>query len=345
MKKRLQKFGILNFPVQNQENGILGAAREIGKGLTLLDASSIHDIDSLARPFHEAAAGQDFGETSVAGIVLPEEIILADSRRETSGADDFQPPRVLSDDDRSVMSVVPMGQRVENRLPHGVLVERRNVPNEKSLLKVLEVVAQIYSTPDLVEDGQETASKFAAFGGGSGGFGGAVLEEHLGLRQVPAHGFSASQKDQGGVGEASGHQEFGGCQDLLRRRVRKGCRSVFPQPQAAERLHGIRVQVVERGVPTKLRGKVERRFLMNSPELFVGHRDESVSGTHPVRASRSCQADPGARDGMRTIRIRAPRYWSSSRCTRWPRRSYRPASVRSGSGKARVPVTLGGRPS
>ena len=77
-----------------------------------------------------------------------------------------------------------MTNRIENCLPHGSLVQRGNIKDEQSLLKVLSVIAQVDLGPHrILEQEKSTAVVFTLLGG-TRRFVGAVFEDHLSLRQV-----------------------------------------------------------------------------------------------------------------------------------------------------------------
>ena len=108
----------------------------------------------------------------------------------TARADDFDSPGILANEYRSAVAVITMTHRVEDSLAHHALVEGRNIPDEEPLLEVLQVIAQIDKTPDLVEHGKESLPELVSIGCWSRRFVGAVLEDHFCLGKMSSQGFA-----------------------------------------------------------------------------------------------------------------------------------------------------------
>ena len=80
--------------------------REIGQWLALPDALAEDEIKPLSGAFDQTALAQDLGDTAVARILLPKDILWSDARRESAGANDFDATGVLTDKYRRATAIV-----------------------------------------------------------------------------------------------------------------------------------------------------------------------------------------------------------------------------------------------
>ena len=74
------------------------------------------------------------------------------------------------------MAVVPVGQGVEQALPHRALVERGDLAPEQAVLVAVDLVAQVDQRPQRVQGQQEALAELLALAIGDVRFGAPVLE-------------------------------------------------------------------------------------------------------------------------------------------------------------------------
>lgn len=72
---------------------------EARKRLALTDRAFEYKVHPLPRSFDEAALRQRFGQSSVAWILLIQDVVGRDARREASGADYLETSRELAHED------------------------------------------------------------------------------------------------------------------------------------------------------------------------------------------------------------------------------------------------------
>jgi hypothetical protein len=114
----------------------------------------------------------------------------------SSRTDDLQLAGILADENGTGGPVIPVTHGVQNRFANGLLAECRNVPNEKTVLKMLKVVAEVDGIPQGVVDAEESLPIFDPLLGGTGCFRRAVLEDDFCLWQKFAEALSAAEEDQ-----------------------------------------------------------------------------------------------------------------------------------------------------
>jgi len=124
----------------------------------------------LAGTLDQAATGKGLGDAAVSGILVPEDVFRRVALRQAAGADDLQFAGILAHENGSGGAVVPVTHGVENRLPDRLLAEGRDVPDEKAVLEMLEVVAEIDGIPQGVVDPEEPLPKFKPLLGRAGRF-------------------------------------------------------------------------------------------------------------------------------------------------------------------------------
>src|SRR4030067_2650341 len=161
-------------------------AREVGKGLTLADALAIDEVEPLSGPLDKSAFSECLGNPAVARALLPEHVVRGDSGWKPSGADDLDPARELTNEHRSVASIVAVAHGVEHDLPDGALIARGQVKDEQTLLEMLQVVAQFDETPDLIEREEKSLPELLPLGGRPRRLVRTVLEDNFGLADMAA---------------------------------------------------------------------------------------------------------------------------------------------------------------
>ena len=263
---------------------MLARSREVGQRLALPDALPIDEIETLSCALDEPASGQHFCDAPVAGVLLPQQIVLVDPGREAARADDLDSPWVLAHEYGAAVAVVPVAHCVQDRLAHRALVEGRHVPDEQALLEVLEVVAQVHSLPDLVEHRQEAEAELTAVRCRPRNLVRPVLEEDLRLAEMPTHGFARTKQDQRGEVQAAAHQQLGVRQQPLGRARHDLLVGRLALPEAAQQIDRHRVEIVETCARAELSREVWSRLPVDPAKLVVRHRNERVAGAHPERA-------------------------------------------------------------
>lgn len=176
----------------------------------------------MAGALDEAAAVEGLGKSAISWVLLIGDVFLSDTGRKATGADDFEPPGILPDENRAAEAVVTVADSIEKGLADGGLVEGGNIVAEEVLLEALAVVAEVDFRPEPVVEEQERFAEFLAVGGRPGGFGGAVFEDDLGLREVMGDGGRPAEKNEGGVGDAIALDQRAILEDLNSSRVPSG---------------------------------------------------------------------------------------------------------------------------
>jgi hypothetical protein len=170
--------------------------------------------------------------------------------------------------------------------------------HHEAFLEVLHVVPQVDQLPDPVVEREEALAKLLALIGRAGPDGRAILEDHLGLGEEAAERGAGAEQDEGRVGDAARQDQLRVPQERLRPSPRQHLVAGMPDPSAAQRLDGSRVQIGERGLRADL-GREVGTGLVEDPTEHVGrHRDQVFPGPHPVGPLyRDRQADRPGRHG------------------------------------------------
>jgi hypothetical protein len=85
---------------------------------------TLNHHNSLPRTLDQSASGQDFRHPAIPGVLPIEDVLQRDAVRETAGAVDLQASGKLPDEVAARKLVVPMADRIQDRLTHRSLVER-----------------------------------------------------------------------------------------------------------------------------------------------------------------------------------------------------------------------------
>jgi hypothetical protein len=158
-----------------------------------------HQVQALTRALDQAAAGEGFGESAIARILLINDVLGRDSGRQPSRADHLQPLGKLPDENRATQAIVPMGNRVQERFPDRNLGKCRQVHAEKVVLVALAVIAQVDLFPERVLPRKKALSKFLAIGSRSCSFGRPVFKYQLRLGQPSCQSRSFAEQDERGI--------------------------------------------------------------------------------------------------------------------------------------------------
>lgn len=168
---------------------------KVGQRLTMLNALAKDAVKPLSGSLDQAALAEDFGDTAIARILLPKDVLRGDTGWKSTGADDLDASRILAHEDGASVAIIAVTDCVQDSLANHALVERRHVPNKESLLKVLQIIALVDESPDLVEYRKKALSEFMSFRRWSRHFIRTVFKNKLCLGEVFAQGFARTQQD------------------------------------------------------------------------------------------------------------------------------------------------------
>ena len=105
--------------VQGNADKELIRTRKVRERLGFLYAQLEHQIHALPGTFHHAAQGKDLCNAAVAWLAI-QYIIQCDTKRQTTGAFDYQPIPILAHKDAAAKLVVSMAYCVQNGLAQHV---------------------------------------------------------------------------------------------------------------------------------------------------------------------------------------------------------------------------------
>ena len=194
--QKAQKFRVLNVAVQRQPYGVSIRVGEVGQPFTLPNALAKDEVESLARPFDQAAFGEDLGNASIARVLLPQDVLGGNAGWKAARADDLDTLRILANEDGTAVPVIAVTHGIQDGLANHSLVECGYVPNKEALLEGLPVIALVDKLPHVVERGQEALPEFLPFSRRSRHVVRAVFEYELRLGEIFAQGFARAQQDQ-----------------------------------------------------------------------------------------------------------------------------------------------------
>ena len=167
--------------------------RKIGQRLALLNALAEDAVKPLSRAFDQSAFAKGLGDTAIARILLPKNIVGCDTGWKATGTDNLDAPRVLSNEDRPTVTVISMTHRIQNSLAHHTLIESGHIPHKETLLERLSVITQVDKSPDFVKHQEKSLPKLMSFRCWPRYFIGSVLEDDLRLCEIFAPGLPACQ--------------------------------------------------------------------------------------------------------------------------------------------------------
>ena len=142
--QKTQELRVLNLAVQGEPYEVVIRVREVGQRLALLNALAKDAVKPLPGPFDQAAFAEGFGDTAIARILLPKDVLRSDAGWKTAGADDLDASRILAHEDGASMAIIAVTDCVQDGLANHALVERGHVPNKEPLLKVLQVIRKLF---------------------------------------------------------------------------------------------------------------------------------------------------------------------------------------------------------
>ena len=277
--------------MQGQADLVLIRAGEVRDGLTVADALLVDKVHALARPLDQPAAGEDFGDAAISGLLPVEDVLEGDPHGQTAGAVDLQPPGELSEEDAPSELIVAVADGVQDGLADGALVERGDGGDEKPLLEVLLVVAEVDPLPKLVVEGEEPPPVLLAVLRRPRSVGGSILEHHFGKGQEPAQRLRGAEEDQSRVGHLTIDDGFG-----IGQQFRAGHRGQFVgercildladflDPSPAEVLDGGGIQIVEFRERAYVGGKVAAALREDFSQLVLGQGGQAVLIPRPIDA-------------------------------------------------------------
>ncbi len=281
--QKTQEFRILNIAVKREKYGVSIRMGKIGQRLTLLNALAKDAVKPLTGPFDQTAFAEHFGDTAITRVLLPKDILRGYAWRETTRAHNLNAPRILAHEDRTSIAIVAVTHCVQNGLTNHALVERGYVPNKESLLKVLQVIALVDESPDLVEYRKKTLPKFMTFRCWSRYFIRSVFEYDFRLGEILSQGFARAQQDQRRIRHLAIDEQLRICQKLLYGTGRDVLVRRLSMPQLTQSIHSGRIEIFQSGLRTYLCGKIGASLSKNALELIRRHGNESLATTHPVR--------------------------------------------------------------
>lgn len=174
--KETEKFWILYVSVQSDRNLICVCMGKIREQLALTYTFPVDKVETLASAFDKPASGKSFGDSTVPWLLLPQNIVRGDSGRESTGADDLYSSWELPDEHGPAVPVVAVAYGVEHGFSDGAFVERWHVPDKQAFLKMLQIVSEVDERPYVIENGQESLTKFTSFRCWTRDFTGPVLK-------------------------------------------------------------------------------------------------------------------------------------------------------------------------
>jgi len=146
---------------------------------------------------------------------------------------------------------------------------------------MLQVVAQVDETPDLIEREEKSLPKLLPLGGRPRCLARTVLEYNFGLPEMAAQCCARAEEDQRSVGDPSIDDQLRIRQESVegtRGDIRVGRLALPKLPQDLARG---RIEVNLAGFHADLRREIRPGLLVDTTELLIRHRHEGVPGTHP----------------------------------------------------------------
>ena len=89
---------------------------EVWQWLALLNALAKYAVKPLSGPFDQAAFAEHFGDTAIAGVLLPKDVLRGYTRWKASRTHDLDAPRILAHEDRASIAIIAVTHCVQNGL-------------------------------------------------------------------------------------------------------------------------------------------------------------------------------------------------------------------------------------